>query len=73
MMYVVEIEFMVKDDVFEIGDIVDEKDIPKKSKKWLVDQGIIVKEDLVRARNEKGHFIADDPSTEENEAWKEEE
>ena len=64
---------MVKDDVFEIGDIVDEKDIPKKSKKWLVDQGIIVKEDLVRARNEKGHFIADDPSTEENEAWKEEE
>ena len=73
MMYVVEIEFMVKDDVFEIGDVVDEKDIPKKSKKWLVDQGIIVKEDLVRARNEKGHFIADDPSTEENEAWKEEE
>ena len=72
-MYVVEIEFMVKDDVFEIGDIVDEKDIPKKSKKWLVDQGIIVKEDLVRARNKKGHFIADDPSTEENEAWKEEE
>ena len=72
-MYVVEIEFMVKDDVFEIGDIVDEKDIPKKSKKWLVDQGIIVKEDLVRARNNKGHFIADDPSTEENEAWKEEE
>ena len=72
-MYVVEIEFMVKDDVFEIGDVVDEKDIPKKSKKWLVDQGIIVKEDLVRARNEKGHFIADDPSTEENEAWKEEE
>lgn len=73
MKYVVEIEFMVKDDVFEIGDVVDEKDIPKKSKKWLVDQGIIVKEDLVRARNEKGHFIADDPSTEENEAWKEEE
>ena len=72
-MYVVEIEFMVKDDVFEIGDIDDEKDIPKKSKKWLGDQGIIVKEDLVRARNKKGHFIADDPSTEENEAWKEEE
>ena len=23
--------------------------------------------------DEKGHFIADDPSTEENEAWKEEE
>ena len=73
MKYSVQIEFMVKDDVFEIGDIVDEKDIPKKSKKWLVDQGIIVKEDLVRARNNKGHFIADDPSTEENEAWKEEE
>ena len=26
----------------------------------------------VRARNNKGHFIADDPSTPENEAWVEE-
>ena len=25
--------------------------------------------ELVRARNENGHFIKDDPKTEENEAW----
>ena len=25
----------------------------------------------VRARNEQGHFLADDPSTPENEAWEE--
>ena len=28
-----------------------------------------VKVEMVRARNEKGHYIADDPSTPENEAW----
>jgi hypothetical protein len=76
MKYEVKIGFMAKDEVYEIGDILEEKDIPKKSKKWLIDQSIIVKEDLAsksRARNSKGHFIADDPSTKENEAWKEEE
>lgn len=25
--------------------------------------------EMVRARNEKGHYIKDDPSTPENEAW----
>tara|TARA_R110000803_G_scaffold47160_3_gene98597 strand:+ start:1863 stop:2126 length:264 start_codon:yes stop_codon:yes gene_type:complete len=25
--------------------------------------------DMVRARNDKGHYIADDPNTEVNEAW----
>ncbi len=25
--------------------------------------------EMVRARNENGHFIKDDPKTEENEAW----
>jgi hypothetical protein len=25
--------------------------------------------EMVRARNEKGHYIADDPTTEVNEAW----
>jgi hypothetical protein len=29
----------------------------------------VVAEEPVRARNESGHFIADDPSTPENEAW----
>ena len=27
--------------------------------------------EMVRARNEKGHYIADDPDTPENEAWAE--
>jgi len=25
--------------------------------------------EMVRARNDKGHYIADDPSTPENESW----
>ena len=25
--------------------------------------------EIVRARNEKGHYVADDPDTPENEAW----
>jgi hypothetical protein len=25
--------------------------------------------EMVRARNDKGHYIADDPDTEVNEAW----
>lgn len=29
----------------------------------------VVEEEPVRARDERGHFIADDPSTPENEAW----
>jgi len=29
----------------------------------------VVEEELVRARNENGHFIKDDPDTEVNEAW----
>ena len=33
----------------------------------------ILKEDRVRARNSKGHYVADAPTTEENEAWVEKE
>ena len=41
-----------------------------KSFKWLLEQGIVIDEkDLERARNDKGHFVADDPDTPENEAW----
>ena len=37
---------------------------------WLVEQGIVVDEkEMKRARDEKGHFIADNPDTEVNEAW----
>lgn len=40
---------------------------------WFKDEFVekVCKEEveMVRARNSKGHYIADDPSTPENEAW----
>ena len=75
----------VKDKYFAEGEFIDGKGIPTKSIKWLVEQGMLVKitkaekekklqeSSKVRARNDKGHFIADDPNTEENEAWVEKE
>ena len=75
----------VKDKYFAEGEFIDGKGIPQKSIKWLVEQGTLVKitkaekekklqeSTKVRARNDKGHFIADDPNTEENEAWVEKE
>ena len=88
-MYEVKISFMVGDSSFEVGDRLDDKDIPKKSKTWLIKQGIIVKKtpaelkkeqealmeslNMKRARNEKGHFVADNPDTPVNEAWVKEE
>ena len=89
MKYLVVIGFVTGNKEFAVGNLLEEKDIPSKSKKWLLEQGIIEKKtqaDLkkeqeavmesmnkVRARNEKGHFIKDNPDTEENEAWVEEE
>ena len=35
----------------------------------LIVEEEVVTEEPVRARDERGHFIADDPSTPENEAW----
>ncbi len=90
MKFKVEIGFMSGSKEHAIGDMLDEKDIPTNSKKWMLEQGIIVKkteadlkreaeeemqklnENRVRARNDKGHYIADDPNTEVNEAWEEE-
>ena len=75
----------VKDKYFAEGEFIDGKGIPQKSIKWLIEQGTLVKitkaekekklqdSSKVRARNDKGHFIADDPNTEENEAWVEKE
>ena len=34
-----------------------------------LEKSLNVETEMVRARNEKGHFIADDPNTPENEAW----
>ena len=91
MKYKVNIGFMTEKNEHEVGELLDEKDVPSKSKKWMLEQGIIEKkseadlkkeaeekieelnEKRVRARNDKGHYIADDPSTPENEAWYEKE
>ncbi len=54
---------------FEAGKKVTKQDLGK-SFKWLLEQGIVMDEkEVERARNDKGHFIADDPETPENEAW----
>ena len=34
-----------------------------------LEKSLNVETEMVRARNEKGHYIADDPDTPENEAW----
>jgi protein-L-isoaspartate O-methyltransferase len=78
-MYEVTVGIMIKDKEYEAGSLIPESEVPKKSLKWLKEQGILVKPvekketKKVRARNEKGHYIADDPSTEKNEAYEEEE
>ena len=84
-MYEVMNGISVKDKYFAEGEFIDGKGIPQKSIKWLIEQGTLVKitkaekekklqeSTKVRARNDKGHFIADDPNTEENEAWVEKE
>jgi|TARA_R100001082_G_C4365372_1_gene161614 hypothetical protein len=84
-MYEVMNGITVKDKYFAEGEFIDGKGIPQKSIKWLIEQGTLVKitkaekekklqeSTKVRARNDKGHFIADDPNTEENEAWVEKE
>ena len=50
-------------------DFISSQDKPKKKK--APKKKAEVKEELVmeRARDENGHFIADDPDTEVNEAW----
>lgn len=84
-MYEVMNGITVKDKYFAEGEFIDGKGIPQKSIKWLIEQGTLVKitkaekekklqeASKVSARNDKGHFIADDPNTEENEAWVEKE
>ena len=71
---------MFGDKQYEEGDIIE--DVPTKSVKWLKKQGLIEEvkgleqaEALQkkRARNSKGNFIADDPTTEKNEAYEEQE
>jgi hypothetical protein len=53
-------------EVAEIKDILGMDKPKKKTKKKKVEETELVME---RARDENGHFIADDPDTEVNEAW----
>ena len=69
MSYIVMSGIDVKDKRIEAETKVTKQDLGK-SFKWLLEQGIVIDEkDLERARNDKGHFVADDPDTPENEAW----
>jgi hypothetical protein len=42
-MYEVKVGIQIKDDYFEAGTLIPEEKIPKKSKKWLLEQGVIGK------------------------------
>ena len=43
---------------------------PHKGNQEVVEEiKSLLNEDRVRARNSKGHYVADDPTTEKNEAW----
>jgi len=76
MKYEVVNGFDTKDKRYEAGDVIEESVIPSKSKKWLLEQGIVVKyveKKLKRARNKDGSFKKDDKTTQDiNEAWVEE-
>ena len=56
-------DWISRDDSVSISDILDFVN-------GSVAEEVEVEEtEMVRARNEKGHYIADDPDTPENEAW----
>ena len=72
-MFEVLIGFDTKEKRYEVGDIVKQEELKSKEIKDLKKMGVIEKADLnktmKRARNDQGHYIADDPNTPENEAW----
>ena len=49
-MYIARVGFMTKDKTIAIGDTVLDSDIPKKSKKWVIEQSIVVKADSKEAK-----------------------
>ena len=56
-------DWISKDDSVSISEILDFVN-------GSVTEEVEVEEtEMVRARNEKGHYISDDPNTPENEAW----
>jgi hypothetical protein len=50
-MFIVKIEFMVKEKVYKKGQTLELAQVPNKSRKWLQEQGIIAKvtkEELIK-------------------------
>jgi len=56
-------DWISKDDSVSISDILD---FVNGS---VIEEVEVEETEMVRARNEKGHYISDDPDTPENEAW----
>ena len=56
-------DWISRDDSVSISDILD---FVNGS---VVEEVEVEETEMVRARNEKGHYIADDPDTPENKAW----
>ena len=56
-------DWISKDDSISISDILDFVNGP------VIKEAEVEETEMVRARNDKGHYIADDPTTPENEAW----
>lgn len=42
-MYEVKVGIQIKEDYFEAGSLIPEEKVPNKSKKWLLEQGVITK------------------------------
>ena len=56
-------DWISKDASVSISDILDFVNSP------AIEEAEVEETEMVRARNDKGHYIADDPTTPENEAW----
>tara|TARA_R110001632_G_scaffold21160_2_gene62314 strand:- start:563 stop:841 length:279 start_codon:yes stop_codon:yes gene_type:complete len=56
-------DWISKDDSISISDILDFVNGP------VIEEAEVEETEMVRARNDKGHYIADDPTTPKNEAW----
>jgi len=49
-MYIARVGFVTKDKSFAVGDKVLDSDIPNKSKKWILEQAIVVKANSIEAK-----------------------
>ena len=56
-------DWISMDDSVSISDILDFVNGP------VIEEAEVEETEMVGARNDKGHYIADDPTTPKNEAW----